>query len=209
MVKEKTRPRDNSHCFEGNGGQYWLLFARGFNPIGFLQGPDGSRLEFSLDTDMMAMQNGGMINPQETRMPPGVYYRFFGTIAHNIYGPKACMAGGWWIEPQDFFAIRDLARTRDISLAKAAMNMLAVPDGWHDCGYVGKAMLTTKLKAYVGRGKPATSTTSPFNRMRNKETDPIVMPPGGVAVKQWFVPGTRDLLGGFFQVMDAPQNIIS
>jgi hypothetical protein len=208
MDKEKTRPKDNSHCFEGLGRQYWGAIARGFTPTGFAQGPEGSRLELDLDTDMKAMQNGGMFNPQETRMPPGIYYRFFGTLAHNRFGERGCMAGGWWIEPEVYFAIRDYAGEQNISIAKAGKAMLVIPDGWHDCGYVGTATLTTKLKAYVGKGKPATSTTSPFNAQRNPVTDPITAPlRGGMPVKQWFVPGNRELLGRFFKMGEVRQVI--
>ena len=119
------------------------------------------------------------------------------------------MAGGWWIEPEVFFRIRDYARAQNISLAKAARVMLVIPDGWQDCGYVGSATLTTKLKAYVGKGKPATSTASPFNPRRNPATDPIMMAPrpGGLPVKQWFVPGNRELLARFFEIISV-QHVI-
>ena len=197
---EKTRPQNNDHCFQGLGRKIWLERARGLTVLGTRSGPDGTRLDYAMDTDDRAMHNGGMVHPQETRMAPGIWYRFYGTVAHNRFGAAGCMAGGWWIDPEAYFTIRDTARARDISLAKLAQALLVIPDGWHDCGYVGRAMLTRRLRASVGHGKPATGRTSPHNPLRDRAADPIVAAPAHLSLKQWFVPGERDLLGRFFTV---------
>jgi hypothetical protein len=207
MPGPKTRPENNDHCFTGVGRQYWEAIADGKSVQGLLRGPDGSRLDLLMDSDGRAMNNGGMYPKQITRMPPKIYYRFFGTVAHNRFGAEGCMAGGWWIEADAYFATVALAKARDVPLNKAAQAMLVIPDGWHDCGYVGKAVLTRKLKAWVGKGKPATSSVSPYNPDRNPDTDPIVAPPPGEEVKQWFVPGDRALLGRFFDVQGVVQCI--
>lgn len=207
MTSTRTRPTNNDHCFEGLGKRLWLMEARGFRVSGIRKGPDGARIGYQLDSDGGAMQNGGMFAPQETRMNPGLYYRFFGTISHNRYGAKGSMAGGWWIEPDLYFQIRDWARAQDVSLAKAAQRILVIPDGWHDCGYVGRAMLKVRLKAYVGRGKPATGRTSPHNPNRDPDADPLQIAPAHIQAKQWFVPGERELLKTFFETQATRQVI--
>ncbi|SIN76126.1 hypothetical protein [Vannielia litorea] len=164
------------------------------------QGPDGARIEYVSDTDGFAMQNGGMFNPTESKMPPGIYYRFFGTINRNRYGAEGCMAGGWWVDGENYAKVRSVAQEQGISLAKAAQALIVIPGGWHDCGYVGRALLKTELKAWVGKGKPATSAASPFNKLRNPDTDPVQIAPAHLEMKQWFVPGERALLSRFFEV---------
>ena len=98
MATEKTRPTDNFHCFEGMGRPFWRSIAEGMKPSGISMGPMGASVDLIEEGDGNAVQNGGMYHPQETKMHPGVYFRFFGTIAHNRYGAKSSMAGGWWID---------------------------------------------------------------------------------------------------------------
>ena len=205
MTKEKTRPDNNDHCFTGVGREFWLREARGLNRGKITQGPDGTRIDYVTDSDGSALQNGGMFQPQETRMGPGRYFRFFGTINHNRYGAESCMAGGWWIEANTYFQIKSWAMSHDMSLAKAAQQLIVIPGGWHDCGYVGAAHLNRKLKAYVGKGKPATNATSPHNPLRNRDTDPVVAAPSHLEIKQYFVPGDRDLLSRFFKTVAVQQ----
>lgn len=199
MVGEKSRPANNSHCFTGVGRAYWLAKARGHQPAAIHQGPQGSRVELEPDTDSYAIQNGGLERPQETNMPPGVYYRFFGTINHNRYGAAGSLAGNWWLDFGNYQVIRQWAEERDISLARAARQLIVIPDAWHDCGYVGKAVLRTQLRAYVGKGKPAAGGVSPHSAQRDKANDPVSMAPAHLEMKQWFVPGTRQELARYFE----------
>ncbi|MCB2093014.1 MAG: hypothetical protein KDE11_01275 [Rhodobacteraceae bacterium] len=200
MTGDKTRPESNAHCFAGLGRSFWLMEAQGFHRGEVNQGPDGAWIDYRSDSDGFAMQNGGMFRPQEASMPQGIYYRFFGTISHNRFGAESCMAGGWWLDTDNYARIRNVALERGVSLARAAQALIVIPGGWHDCGYVGQAYLNRELRAWVGKGKPATSGTSPHNAQRNPATDPVLIAPAHLEMKQWFVPGERSLLARFFEV---------
>jgi hypothetical protein len=95
LPKHKSRPDNNFHCFEGIGLSYWRALAQGLSPAkgrspdpNLHQGPDGARWEFKQDIDGYVAQNGGMSNPQEIKLSPATYFRFFGTIVHNTKGAK-------------------------------------------------------------------------------------------------------------------------
>lgn len=193
----------NDHCFLPPERAYWEAKARGFSVGAQPPGAGGADVSYAPDNDGFAMQNGGMHRPMEVAMRPGVYYRFFSTKDCKQYTAQGCMTGEWWLEGQDYYLIRDAAEAQGKPMSQVAKWYLAIPEGWHDCGFVGRANLTRKLKAFVGKGKPATNTTSPHNAQRNPETDPLVMPPGHVTVKQWFVPGGRKLIGTHFVFMAA------
>jgi len=199
-TREKTRPSDNAHCFRGVGLPYWLAIARGFTVTGVRSGPLGASIALADDTDGYALQNGGMWAPQRTSMMAGGYYRFFGTIDHNRFGKDSSMAGGWWIDTDTYVTVTGWADEHGLSLAAAARHLLAIPREWHDCGYVGRAWLLKPLRAYVGKGKPATGSISPHSDLRRAGGIPLTMSPPHLEVKQWFVPGGRALLAQFFQL---------
>jgi hypothetical protein len=153
---------------------------------------------YAADTDGMAIQNGGINRPQEARMRPGIYYRFFSSQAFNAHGAKALTAGGWWLDFEGYHAIRSKASRDATSLAQAARWVLAIPPGWGDCAFVGKAMMESHVKAYVGTAKPAADGISPHSALRDRRAQPVYMPAPLDVAKQWFVPGERDLLQGVF-----------
>lgn len=207
--KVKSRPSDNMHCFKGMGRAYWELRARGFQGI-VTKGKDGHFVKLKSEQEILnnkndpkgpkvpnadgfAMQNGGMYSPQETNMHPGVYYRFFASNGGNP-------TGHWWLEPQHYFSIRSLAEQRGISLAAAASLCLVIPREWGDCGRLVRALLNTRLHAYVGKGKPATGTVSPDNAARDKTSQPVRVAPAHIEIKQWFVPGEPTLLEKVFNI---------
>ncbi len=157
MHKQKSRPANNFHCFDGMGLPYWRAIALGMTPAQNLsRGPDGAWWELKQDVDGYALQNGGMTRVQETKLNAAFYYRFFGTISHNIYGEKGGMSGGWWIDEENLAKIVNFAERCDYSLARAAAMLLVIPREWHDCGYLGCAWLRNQMKGFVGRGQPAT-----------------------------------------------------
>ncbi len=198
---DKTRPADNFHCFNGVGRPYWRAFAEGKVVSDVQSGPMGTSIQLKTEElDGFAIQNGGIERPQEDRMPAGNYYRFFGTITNNRSGAASAMAGAWWLDYENFLKIRSWAEKLDISLSRAAQTLLAIPNEWGDCGYLGRATLTVKLKAWVGKGKPATGSISPDSKMRDPAKDPVTLSPAHLEMKQYFVPGGRDLLGQFFRV---------
>lgn len=208
MATEKTRPTDNFHCFEGMGRPFWRSIAEGMKPSGISMGPMGASVDLIEEGDGNAVQNGGMYHPQETKMHPGVYFRFFGTIAHNRYGAKSSMAGGWWIDYENAVAVRDWALKFDLSLARAAQALLVIPPGWHDCGYVGRGRLLKTMKAWVGHGKPATGTLSPDNAQRRSAGVPVQVAPPAAPIKQYFMPGDRSLIASVFN-FDQPTQVIA
>ena len=211
MTKLKTRPENNFHCFEGAGLPYWRSIAEGHTPIGDpglkpgelepAQGPDGSWWEFKQDIDGYILQNGGIALPQETKLNPGIYFRFFGTITHNTRGANGGMSGGWWIDYENLAKIQNFAERSDYSLARAATMLLIIPKEWHDCGYVGCAQLGKQMKAFVGKGSPATGTISPANAMRDPSRNPVMIGSPYLDMKQYFVPGSRDEISTAFKCL--------
>lgn len=204
MAREKTRPQDNYHCFEGMGRPFWLSIAQGMQPQGMSGGPDGYTLDMARDVDGAIVQNGGMYAPQETKLSVGTYFRFFGTVAHNLYGAGGGMSGGWWLDVDNYVKVCDWAEEHDVPLAKAAQALLVIPKEWHDCGYVGRARLTRSMKAWVGKGKPATGSISPDSALRTPGTA-VSTAFKHLELKQYFVPGERDLIAAAFQKVSTAQ----
>ena len=189
------------------GRPFWQSIARGLKPTGISMGHEGARVDLIIESDGNAAQNGGMQTPQETKLHPGTYFRFFGTIANNRYGGKSAMAGGWWVDFENALAIKDWAVKYDLSLAQAAARLLVIPPEWHDCGYVGRGVLKTAMKAWVGHGKPATGTLSPDNAARRTSGATLHAAPPARSVKQYFVPGDRALIASVFD-FDTPVQVI-
>ncbi|WP_298260422.1 hypothetical protein [uncultured Litoreibacter sp.] len=207
MAGPKTRPDNNFHCFEGAGYGFWKAIAQGMRPTGMSNSPDGYQLDYAKDVDGSIVHNGGMFAPQEVKLKPGNYFRFFGTASKNVYGAKSSMAGGWWLDYDNFVKVGAWAEEHDISLARAAQALLVIPKEWHDCGYVGRARLSTTMKAWVGKGKPATGSISPDSAKRDKATTPVTTAPTHLEMKQYFVPGERELLKGCFKLLNSQQVI--
>jgi hypothetical protein len=196
---------NNFHYLDGLGAAYWSSIARGQRPTAVRVGRMGATIDFASDTDGFVIQNGGMYNPQPTKMLPGSYFRFFDTISHNRFGTAAFTGGGWWVAYECYLKIAEWAEAYDLSLAKAASRLLVIPAEWGDCGYVGKARLTTPMKAFVGKGKPATGSVSPDSAERASGKVPIQMAVTHLDIKQYLVPGTRALLGQVFTVVGTEQ----
>ena len=76
------------------------------------------------------------------------------------------MSGGWWIDYENLLKVQSFAEACDYSLARAAGMLLAIPREWGDCGYLGCATLLKPMKAFVGKGKPATGRISPDSARR-------------------------------------------
>ena len=208
MPSEKTKPTNTFHCFEGMGLPFWRSIAEGLKPSGISMGPMGASVDLIEEGDGNAVQNGGMHRPQESKMLPGIYFRFFGTIAHNRYGANSSMAGGWWINYENALDIKNWALRFDLSLAQAAQALLVIPPGWHDCGYVGRGQLLKPMKAWVGLGKPATGTLSPDNAQRRSAGVAVQIAPPALQMKQYFMPGERALIASVFN-FDRPVQVIA
>jgi hypothetical protein len=207
MTAPKTRPTNNFHCFEGLGRPWWQSIARGHRPTGVKQGPQGARIELQMEDDGCVVQNGGMVHPQEAKMRPGWYWRFFGTIDHNKYGAASMMSGGWWIDYETARTVVDWADRHGLTMAQAAQQLLVIPNEWQDCGYAGRAELAVTMKAWVGLGKPATGSLSPDNAARRGQGVALQAAPPATEIKQYFVPGSRALLGQVFRFDRAEQVI--
>lgn len=207
MSGPKTRPTDNFHCFEGLGRPWWQAIARGHRPVSVRQNPQGSAIDLAIEDDGCVVQNGGMQTPQETKMRPGPYWRFFGTIDHNRYGAASMMSGGWWIDYETAVTVADWADRFGLTMAKAAQQLLVIPNEWQDCGYAGRAELTVTMKAWVGLGKPATGPLSPDNATRRDRGVGVMAAPPATEIKQFYVPGPRSLLGKAFRFDRAVQVI--
>jgi hypothetical protein len=117
------------------------------------------------------------------------------------------MAGGWWIDLENALTINDWAERFDIPLAQAARTLLVIPTEWHDCGYVCRAQLNRTMKAWVGHGKPASGSLSPDNAARKALAKQVQIAPPAASLKQYFVPGSRELIGSVFSFGQAVQVI--
>lgn len=197
----KSRPQDNEHCFRGMGLKLWSARARGFEPVGEMRsGPRGSWWNLASDEDGYAVQNGGLSNPRKDRMHVGQYYfRFIGSIARNTKGVAAGMSGWWWIDCETMIAIRNYAERLDWPISRSAAHLLIIPKEWSDCAYLGRAMLLKRMYAFTGKGKPAAGTVSPDSALRRTSGTSVMIGAGHLEIKQYFVPGERDLIAEAFQ----------
>lgn len=126
-------------------------------------------------------------------MPPAIYYRFTSSREGNTFG-------NWWLDAESYYTIRSFAQDNDLRLSMAAQRCLIIPAQWGDCGRLIKALLSRQLKAYVGKGKPATGTISPDSKLRDPKSDPVLIAPTHLQIKQWYVPGKPADLQQAFQV---------
>lgn len=102
--------------------------------------------------DGQAVGTGGILNPQPTRLASGnCYYRF----ASSTTPEAARFGGGWWLDFENFDAIRRFATEHDYRLRDAARLMLALPYAWTRVDLLVRALLREPLRAYAGEGKPA------------------------------------------------------
>lgn len=194
----KSRPKDNFHCFEGTGRAFWRSIAMGRGAPELRNSPDGYYMVPREDLDGCAVQNGGILSPREETLPDrAVYYRFFATQAANRHG-RTAWAGNWWVTDSGFQHLRAIARTTEQPLSRVAQNYLAIPAEWSDCGYIVKAILNVKLKAWVGHGRAAHGAISPDSDLRRKGDGGLYWMPGHVSPPQLFIAGAREPMAGFF-----------
>lgn len=163
--------RNNYGCFTGIGLSYWRDLARGLQPQ-IVRNRSGSHLEYGKDakefSDGFAANNGGIISPTQDWLGRGkLYFRFFSADAHSRYG-KNGWHGHWWVGQDVFSALRSEAVENGESLRVVASCRLALPLAWNDVRYVVCATPITNLKAWVGRGKVAHTTTSPASKQRQR-----------------------------------------
>ena len=205
-MTETLERTDNVHCFEKPERAYWLAIAQGFRPLG--EPSAGGKLEFAHDDpeydDGCVAQNGGIFSPQETRMRAGVYIRFFDTTTMVKFGPAGGMSGGWWVNYETYQMIIDWAEDHDLSIAQAAQRLIVLPRAWSDAAYMGAAFLSGRMKAWVGKGKPATGKMSPHNLARmagpGREKTPMIASPPHLEIKQFYVPGGREIISKMFEI---------
>lgn len=186
----------NEACFSGAQRMLWYQRARG---LSVSLGADGG-LDYDLDSDDMALNTGGMHAPNEIKLRPGqFYYRFIGTRSARKFGMPTALAGGWWLDLDNYRKISLYAQDLGIALSEAAHRTLAIPAGWSDCHYVGRVLLNSPVRAYIGHGKPA-ALQSPHNSKRDKADDPVVLSPWHLQLAQVYVPGTVPVLNTAFDI---------
>ncbi|MEL6479158.1 MAG: hypothetical protein AAFR17_17650 [Pseudomonadota bacterium] len=148
-----TDAKNNFDQFEGGARAMWQNVARGH---GF---PSRETGDLKLDIDGLLIQNGGMLMPREEIIDDrAIYHRFIDTEKATRGGPNA-WAGGWWVTDTTMSTLLGLASEQP--LAQVAQNYLAVPGEWSDCAFRVTARLELKLKAWIGKGKPAHALHSP------------------------------------------------
>ena len=201
MPKEKTRPSDNSHFFQGPWRGYWMDKARGLSPE-IKNGADGYFIRYAIDADGSAVNNGGIGAPVARKMPPNTrYFRFFSSAAHRKYGSDGWV-GGWWLRDETYSALASEAQNAGESLAVAARRRLALPSEWkNDCAYVACVVAIRPFWAWTGAGKLAHGRFSPGSAMQKRASGGLVGDAPHRAPEHVFVPGDRDDIKRMFRLI--------
>jgi hypothetical protein len=195
---------------------YWSAITRGFQPKGdqregiakLQRGTDGVHLDLADDTDGYAVQNGGLYNPQPEHLQVGqYYYRFFGSVSRNRFGVDSCLTGGWWFGHETYLEIRNFAQRLGWPLGRAGAHLLIVPKEWQDCAWLGQAILELPMKAFAGKGKPATHNISPDSALRRETAASISIGAPHLQIKQYFVPGGAATIGRAFKKVSVVRTI--
>lgn len=186
----------NDFCFEGKDRQYWLNKVKGLSYKGGAGPDDDYETMIVADDDGAWIRNGGIENPMEEKARAGqMMYRFVATKVWAKYQDGA-IHGEWWVTDNDFYTLEGHALDHGYTLAQAASNLLAIPPNWGDCGFYGRARLTETIRAWTGHGKPATSKLTPDHTREQRRAAGSVLkyPLRHLEIKQWFLPGGRELL---------------
>jgi len=110
---------------------------------------------------------------------PEYYYRF----ASGASSREAQRGGGWWVDFENFSAIRSFAEKNGYSIREAARLMLALPYAWTQVNVLIRALSKKPLKAYAGEGKPARGTTT------GPDKGTLWIPTQHVKIRQLYIPG--------------------
>ncbi|MCK0196684.1 hypothetical protein MWN34_07120 [Ancylobacter sp. 6x-1] len=129
-----TMTSANEECFQQ---PHWLMLARGLHVDRWLD-------------DGQWVGTGGIEMPRAVHLRTGQrYFRFASSAA-----PAAQVAGGWWIDFENFNTISRFHEKNEMSLTEAARLFLALPYDWSRVDRLVSAILEVPLKAYAGAGKP-------------------------------------------------------
>jgi hypothetical protein len=158
---------------------HWVLLAKGYN---------WSQLDayFSARGGMVE-RNGGIENPNRTRLYIGThYYRFVDLQA----GPSGQQGGSWWLDFDQLTKIMAACPSRGFNLSQMARAFLAVPWEWNHADGIVQAVVCKPLDAYEGRGRPVQLGKT------YRGTSPIdggAGYPGNPNVIQLFIPDMRSV----------------
>jgi hypothetical protein len=151
--------------------------------------------------DGQAMDTGGILLPQPTRLPAGQYYYRF---ASSTSSRSTRVSGGWWIDFEIFHRIERFAADHGHRLRDAARLLLALPCAWTRVDLVLRAMLLRPLRARTDVGKPAQGAKGGADRGTR------CIPPPRDPVRQQYIPGlfvrrAGESLAGWDAKRDQPQ----
>lgn len=193
----------NEICFDDTNGPFWGQMALGFQPYWLIEklGVESS-VYLVNDTDGIPIRDGGLQAPQETKVRKGqAMFRFVGS---KKTGDKfqGTLFGNWWVDYETFVTIEGWAKEHGISLSEAAMQLLALPPKWTDSAWLFKVRVTQTLRAYVGKGGPATGEISPAQAKaeRKKVEASLYAPPEHLEIKQYFIPGSPAILQSSMEI---------
>lgn len=146
---------------------HWRVVAAGFHAESWYTADQG-------------VCNGGILQPQATRVASGQYYYRFASSASPL---AAQLGSGWWLDYENFALIRNFAQQHGHALRDAARLMLALPYAWTRVDRLVRALLTQPLRAYTGRGKPVQAPQGGADRGTRW------VPTQHIALRQLYVPG--------------------
>ena len=125
------------------GKPHWVLIAKGYNW--------GELNTYFSARGGMVERNGGIENPNRTRLFTGVYYYRFVDLQAP---PENQQGGGWWMDFDQLMKIMVACPSRGLNLSQMARAFLAVPWEWNHADGIVQAVVKAPLDAYEGRGRP-------------------------------------------------------
>ena len=188
----------NDSYFEGLERDRWRLLAGGFRP----SFPGGS-VDYALDSQGMALRNGGILAPREVKLRTGLfYYRFIDTVFHNVTVAKSgdlAYFGRWWINGEMMSACRRFALEQGYCLSDAAKYFFALPYEWGDHRRLVRALLAETVRAWEGNGAPAHSSEIDSVKAHPRDRGTTWIAPQHIEVRQLFIPGSPEEIRASFR----------
>ena len=135
----------------------------------------------------MVERNGGIENPNRTRLFTGVYYYRFVDLQAS---PDNRQGGSWWMDFDQLMKIMEACPSRGMNLSQMARAFLAVPWEWNRADGIVQAVVKAPLDAYEGRGRPVVRGKT---YSASLPVDGGADYPGNPNVIQLFIPEMRRL----------------
>ncbi len=120
---------------------HWELIAKGFD-VDQWYAARGTTVE----------RTGGIEAPWRTKLRLGQkYFRFADSSKSDVDR----LSGGWWLDNEQLMKLVDWCPVVGMTLSQLARHHLAVPWEWNRADMMVSGLLTGRMEAFEGRGRPA------------------------------------------------------